>query len=60
LNNKAVIHAQQIMFIEADLLFVEARTVTLNWKIPIGVSRFGIFGLFRHHNNVAALFWVTE
>jgi hypothetical protein len=43
LNNKAVINSQQNMSIEVDLLFVLARTVTLNWEIPIGVPGLGVF-----------------
>jgi hypothetical protein len=43
LNNKAVIHAQKTGFIQVDLLFVMAHTVTLNWEIPIGVSGLGVF-----------------
>ena len=44
MNNKAVINAQQNIFIEVDLLFVKARTVILNWEIPIGVPGLGSFG----------------
>jgi hypothetical protein len=43
LNNKAVVNAQKSIVIEVDLLFVMARTVTLNWEIPIGVPGLGIF-----------------
>ena len=38
-----MVNAQQSTVIEIDLLFVMARTVTLNWKIPIGVPGLGVF-----------------
>jgi hypothetical protein len=42
-----VINAQQNICIEGDLLFVMARTVTLNWEIPIGVPGLKVFwGVF--------------
>ena len=31
------------MSIEVDLVFVMARTATLNWEIPIGVPGLGVF-----------------
>jgi hypothetical protein len=43
LNNKAVINAEQSFCIEFDILFVMARTATLNWEIPIGVPGLGVF-----------------
>jgi hypothetical protein len=43
LINNAVINAQQNICIEVDLLFVMARTITLNWEIPIGVPGLGVF-----------------
>jgi hypothetical protein len=43
LNNKVLIHAQRNISIEVDLLFVKARTATLNWEIPIGVPGLGVF-----------------
>ena len=38
-----MVNAQQSIVIEVDLLFVMARTVTLNWEIPIGVPGLGVF-----------------
>jgi hypothetical protein len=38
-----MVNAQKIIFIEAEFLFVMARTVTLNWEIPIGVPILGVF-----------------
>jgi hypothetical protein len=38
-----VVNAQQNICIEVDLLFVMARTATLNWEIPIGVPGLGVF-----------------
>jgi hypothetical protein len=31
------------MSIGVDLVFVVARTATLNWEIPIGVAGLGVF-----------------
>ena len=39
-----MVSAQQSIVIEVDLLFVMARTVILNWEIPIGVPGLGSFG----------------
>jgi hypothetical protein len=37
-----MVTAQQSIFIEVDLLFVMARTATLNLEIPIGVPGLGV------------------
>jgi hypothetical protein len=39
-----VVNSQQSIATEFDLLFVMARTVTLNSEIPIGVQGLGYFG----------------
>jgi hypothetical protein len=38
-----MVNAQKSIVIEVDLLFVMARTATLNWEIPIGVPGLGVF-----------------
>jgi hypothetical protein len=43
LNSKVVLNAKKNMCIEVDHVFVIARTVTLNWEIPIGVLGLGDF-----------------
>jgi hypothetical protein len=43
LNSKVVVNAQHSIFMEVDLLFVMARTATLNREIPIGVPGLGVF-----------------
>jgi hypothetical protein len=55
LNNKAVVNAQQSIFIEADLLFLMARTATLNWA-DWRTGTWGISGVFRHYVHVVAFF----
>ena len=38
-----MVNAQKSIVIEVDLLFVMARTATLNWEIPIGLPGLGVF-----------------
>jgi hypothetical protein len=61
LNNKAVVNAQQSVVIKVDLLFVMARTATLNLENPDWrTGTWGILGVFRHHGHVGAFFLVPE
>ena len=38
-----MVNSQQSTVIKVDLLFDMARTVTLNWEIPIGVPGLWVF-----------------